>query len=65
MHWRKCPCDLWWSNELEKLRDWVKAAFEELLQFHKDGVNAEQDGVGNLEKTNFDFDVSGDAGVLD
>lgn len=39
--------------------------FEEPLQFHNDGVNVDQDGEINLEQTNLDFDVLGNAYVPD
>lgn len=44
------------------MKDQDEVEFEELLQFHDDGINADQNGDGNLEQTNFDFDVIGDVG---
>lgn len=52
-------------GELEKLKDQDKVEFEELFNFHRDGVNVDQNGEGNLQKTNFYFDVSSYAGILD
>lgn len=37
------------SGEVEKLKHQDEAEFEELLQFHKDSVNADQNNESNLE----------------